>query len=181
MSWYRRADLPGGYYFFTVVTHQRLPFLCEQLARDCLRSAMRRVATDRPFESLALCLLPDHLHAVWQLPQGDADFSSRWKLIKMIFTRLYVRGGGSHGFVGANRKRRREAGLWQRRFWEYQIRNQDDLQKHVDYTNYNPVKHGLVDNVADWPWSTYHRYVKTGWYREDYDLPAVDSEGSFGE
>ena len=192
MSWYRRANFAGGYYFFTVVTHQRQQFLCDELARDCLRSAWQRVASDRPFESIALCLLPNHLHAIWRLPDDDADFSSRWKLIKMFFTHLYLQNSTrgpegppyacSNGQTNANRRRRREAGIWQRRFWEHQIRDENDLQKHVDYTHYNPVKHGLADDVADWPWSTYHRYVKAGWYREkDFDLSAFDDEKSFGE
>jgi putative transposase len=86
------------------------------------------------------------------------------------------------GTTNANRRRRRESGIWQRRFWEHQIRDENDLQKHVDYTHYNPVKHGLVDNVADWQWSTYHSYVKAGWYREKgFDLSAFDDEKSFGE
>ena len=182
MSWYRRANFAGGYYFFTVVTYNRRRFLCDELARDCLRSAWQRVAKDRPFESTALCLLPDHLHAVWRLPEGDADYSSRWKLIKMFFSRLYLQNKNTKNPLNSNQKQRREAGLWQRRFWEHQIRDENDLQKHVDYIHYSPIKHGLVQQLTDYPWSTYHRYLKNGWYRgKNIDLLTIDNDANFGE
>jgi len=165
MSHYRRANFPGGYYFFTVVTYNRCSFLTTELARLCLRHAWRYVCQRRPFELYALCLLPNHLHCIWKLPDGDANFSTRWNSIKGIFTREYLRQGGQEAKRSSSQRKREEAALWQRRFWEHQIRDGDDLQNHVDYIHYNPVKHELVSKVEDWPWSTYHRFVRQGLYR----------------
>ena len=164
MSHYRRANVPGTYYFFTVVTYDRRPFLTDESARECLRHAWRIVRERRPFEITGLCLLPDHLHCLWKLPDGDADFSKRWSAIKAIFTREYLRRGGTEAKRSPSHERSNEAGLWQRRFWEHQIRDERDLGRHLDYIHYNPVKHGLVADPADWPWSTYHRYLREGYY-----------------
>jgi len=166
MSHYRRACFPGGYYFFTVVTWDRRPLFAEALARRCLRQAWEVVQERRPFELAALCLLPEHLHCIWKLPDGDAAFSKRWAAIKAIFTREYFRGGGLDGRRNRSRRRSQEAALWQRRFWEHQIRDEMDLQKHIDYIHFNPVRHGLVAEPNDWPWSTYHRYVRDGYYEQ---------------
>ena len=178
MTDYRRSKFCGGYYFFTVVTHRRRPFLADDLARACLRAAWRRVRQDRPFEVVAFCLLPDHLHCVWRLPEGDGDFSQRWMLIKKGFTRQYLRAGGCESRQSVSRQKKRERGIWQRRFWEHQIRNEEDLQRHVDYIHCNPVKHGLVGVVEDWPWSTYHKFVRDGYYQHRV---LNDYEGDFGE
>ncbi|MCH9023201.1 MAG: transposase [Planctomycetes bacterium] len=178
MTNYLRANFCGGYYFFTVLTYQRKRFLVDDLSRECLRNAWRSVCRDRPFEVVAVCLLPEHLHCVWRLPEGDHDFSLRWLLIKKGFTRRYLKAGGREFKQSLSRLKKRERGVWQRRFWEHQIRDDEDLQRHVDYIHYNPVKHGLVDAVEDWPWSTYHRFVRDGIYNhrvlKDYD-------GDFGE
>ncbi|MCH9022693.1 MAG: transposase [Planctomycetes bacterium] len=174
MTDYRRAKASGQYYFFTVVTYDRRELFYEDDARRCLRHAWRVVREKRPFELTAVCLLPDHLHCVWKLPQGDADFSTRWSSIKGVFTREYLKQGGRDGLRNVSRQRRREAAVWQRRFWEHQIRDEDDLQHHVDYIHFNPVKHGLVTKVADWPWSTYHRYVKMGGYGGEWERHFVD-------
>ena len=178
MTQYRRAKVYGGYYFFTVVTYKRRRFLVDNPARSCRRSAWQTVRKNRPFETLAFCLLPDHLHCVWLLPEGDDDFSLRWMLIKKGFTRRYLKAGGFESGQGLSREKKRERGIWQRRFWEHQIRDQKDLHKHVDYIHYNPVKHDLVDIVEEWPWSTYHKFVRNGFYKHrilnDYD-------GNFGE
>ena len=164
MTDYRRAQFEGGYYFFTVVTYERRPFLIDDLARKCLRCAWRQTRQERPFEVVALCLLPDHLHSIWRLPEADRDFSGRWSRIKAGFTRLYLAEGGQELAQTQSRLTRRERGVWQRRFWEHQIRDESDLQRHVDYIHYNPVKHGLVEAVEDWPWSTYHRYARENDY-----------------
>jgi putative transposase len=178
MTNYRRVKSHGGYYFFTLVTHKRRRFLVDDLSRDCLRSALQSVRLNRPFEVMAWCLLPDHLHCVWRLPDGDNDFSQRWMLIKKGFTQRFLKAGGQEFDQSRSRQNKRERGVWQRRFWEHQIRDEKDLQRHVDYIHYNPVKHGLVDAVENWPWSTYHRFVRDGFYRhrvlKDYD-------GNFGE
>ncbi|MHC4539079.1 MAG: REP-associated tyrosine transposase [Planctomycetota bacterium] len=165
MTDYRRAKFHGGYYFFTVVTYLRRPFLVDDLSRVCLRSAWRRVQRDRPFKVVAFCLLPDHMHCLWRLPEGDNDFSTRWLLIKKGFTCRYLKAGGLESGQSLSRKTKRERGIWQRRFWEHQIRDEKDLHKHVNYIHYNPVKHGLIDDVEDWPWSTYHRFVREGFYK----------------
>ena len=159
MSHYRRSHLSGGYYFFTVVTYDRRKLFLDALARDCLHSAWQATHARHPFETVALCLLPDHLHCIWKLPEGDARYSSRWNAIKGIFSKSFLRQEGNDGIRNESRRRTGEAALWQRRFWEHQIRDERDLQRHVDYIHYNPVKHGLVQDLREWPWSTYHRYV----------------------
>jgi len=168
MTNYRRADFPGGYYFFTVVTCDRRVLFNEPLARECLHAAWDETKQQMPFEDVALCLLPDHPHCVWKLPEGDADFSLRWARIKAGFTHRYLEAGGTESKQTPSRHRKRERGVWQRRFWEHQIRDGRDLQRHVDYVHYNPVKHGLVECVADWSWSSYHRYAQETSYPEQY-------------
>jgi putative transposase len=158
MTNYRRADFPGGYYFFTVVTHKRAKFLTSELARRCLRESFLETKEKRPFEIIASCLLPDHLHCIWKLPEGDNDFSYRWSAIKAGFTRKFLAGGGRENSQTISRHQKRERGLWQRRFWEHRIKDEADLQRHVDYIHYNPVKHGLAKQVEQWPWSTFHKY-----------------------
>jgi putative transposase len=165
MTEYRRATLPGGYYFFTVVTHRRRKLFLQQTARDCLRYGIDTAQKRSGFENIAMCLMPEHLHCIWKLPDGDADFSSRWSIIKTCFTRRYRSLGGLEISQSKSRSRKRERGMWQRRFWEHQIRDQTDLQRHIDYIHYNPVKHRLVLSPEDWPWSTYHRYVEEGFYK----------------
>lgn len=162
MTDYRRAKIEGGYYFFTVVTYKRRKFLTEDLARDCLRTAWRETQQAHHFDSVALCLLPDHLHCIWKLPEGDCDFSGRWSSIKASFTREYLSSDGQETIQGSSRSRKRERGIWQRRFWEHQIRDESDLQRHIDYIHYNPVKHGLVKDLGLWPWSSYHRHARDG-------------------
>ena len=112
----------------------------------------------------AICLLPDHLHCIWKLPDGDCDFSYRWSAIKSDFARTYLSAAGKEILQSPSRLKKRERGIWQRRFWEHQIRDETDLQRHIDYIHYNPMKHELVNRVEDWPWSTYHKYVHDGFY-----------------
>lgn len=162
VSNYRRANFPGGYYFFTVVTYNRRKLFIDPQARDCLRSAWQTTRGRPSFETIALCLLPDHLHCIWKLPEGDANYSSRWNAIKGIFSKSFLAKGGCDGCRNVSRQRTGEAALWQRRFWEHQIRDETDLQRHVDYIHYNPIKHGLVTELKEWPWSTYHRYLREG-------------------
>jgi len=181
---YKRAKFPGGYYFFTVVTYRRTRLFLEESARRCLRRAIEQTRTARPFETIALCLLLDHLHCIWKLPENDADFSTRWASIKGTFSREYLRQSRRKGSTDCSRKRKGEVLIWQRRFWEHQIRDEHDLQRHVDYIHYNPVKHGLVERVEDWPWSTYHRYLTQRYYtgRDTLDkLQIFDDADGFGE
>jgi putative transposase len=164
MSRYRRNFFPGGTYFFTLVAQGRRPIFTGDLARLFLRAAIDKVRATRPFEIVAWALLPDHLHAVWALPRGDDDYSTRWMQIKESFTKQYLRAGLSHDSRLTSRVRRREQGVWQRRFWEHTCRDEEDLKHCVDYVHFNPKKHGLVGSVLDWPWSTFHRFVEAGEY-----------------
>jgi putative transposase len=109
-------------------------------------------------------LLPDHLHMIWRLPPGDADFSTRWSVIKRSFTRGWLASGGAEGSISDSRRRNRRRGVWQRRFWERCMRDPDDLNRHIDYVHYNPVKHGLVRCPHAWEWSSFHRWVRDGYY-----------------
>jgi len=165
---YVRAYQPGGTYFFTVVTHQRRPFLIDEVARCCLREAWIEVRTERPFRVVGLCLMPDHLHTVWRLPENDDRYDVRWSSIKRLFSQAYRRCGGTEGPRNARRVRKREAGFWQRRYWEHLIRDEDDFRRHMDYVHYNPAKHGYVARAGEWEWSTFHRYVKRGFYDPDW-------------
>ncbi len=168
MTRYTRLRESGGTYFFTVVTYKRRPFLTEDLARSCLRHAMDTTAQKLPYTTEAICLLPDHLHCVWSLPEGDSDFSTRWASIKSQFSRLFLSAGGTETKQTLSRTTKRERGIWQRRFWEHAIHDDDDLRRHMDYIHYNPVKHGLVQSPAEWPWSTFHRFVSEGIYEPEW-------------
>ena len=159
MTDYRRWRVTGGTYFFTVVTEGRRPFLVDELARTCLREAIRIVRTRRPFQIDAIVLLPDHLHTVWSLPENDSDYSTRWRLIKRRFTRAYLAAGGAEANTSASRRAKGERSLLQRRFFEHTCRDGADMKRCVDYVHVNPLKHGLVSRVANWPWSSFHRYV----------------------
>ncbi|MFH1719882.1 MAG: transposase [Planctomycetota bacterium] len=164
MSHYRRADFCGGYYFFTVVSYQRQKILAGELARKHLRHAFEKVRSKRYYETIAICLLPEHLHCIWKLPENNSDFSTRWSLIKRHFTMNYLKAGGSELPQTDSMSKHRLRGIWQKRFWEHQIRDERDLQRHIDYIHYNPVKHGLVEDIGDWPWSTYNKYIESGYY-----------------
>ncbi|WP_127902535.1 REP-associated tyrosine transposase [Solirhodobacter olei] len=153
MSRYLRPSQPGARVFFTVALADRgSDLLLRQV--DALRDAVRRTRAERPFGIDAWVVLPDHLHCLWSLPEGDADYSRRWQVIKARFSRAMpgVRRRRSHAA-------RREHGIWQRRFWEHHIRDPADWEVHMRYCWFNPVKHGLVEDPADWPHSSYHRDV----------------------
>ena len=154
MSEYRRAFLPGGCFFFTVVTHARQRLFDENRNVERLREGFRRTMAKHPFQIDAIVILPDHLHTVWRLPDGHTDYSLRWRLIKHFLA--------SGTPVTTNR--RCEKLVWQRRFWEHVIRYEDDWRNHVDYVHYNPVKHGYVRRPGDWRWSSFERVVRRGWY-----------------
>jgi putative transposase len=180
---YIRAKFEGGYYFFTVVTYQRAELFRDELARRLLKEAIENTRLSHPFETIAFCLLFEHLHCIWKLPANDSDYSRRWSSIKGNFSREYLKLNEQHREVSSSRVRKGEVAVWQRRFWEHQIRDENDLQRHVSYIHYNPVKHGLVQDVKDWPWSTYHKYVKAGFYGPavDFDNVTNISMDGFGE
>lgn len=165
---YHRSLVEGGTYFFTVVTYQRQPILTNEQSRSILRKAWMEVTNRFPFETVAVCMLPEHLHCIWRLPEGDANYAVRWREIKSRFTRRYLVEVGPGGERNPSRQKRKEAAIWQRRFWEHTIENEDDLEEHLDYIHYNPVKHGLVERAMDWPYSSFSRYVKEGIYDEDW-------------
>lgn len=180
MSRYRRAHIQGGTYFFTLSTLRRQPVLTLPTVRTALREAIQIARARYPFEILAWVLLPDHLHCIWTLPPDDADFGIRWSLIKRHVTQaanLKTTGIA----VSQSRLARREGTLWQRRFWEHAIRDEEDLRRHVDYIHWNPVKHGLTQRVSDWPYSTYHRYVREGIYAADWGGFTEQAGQQFGE
>jgi len=156
---YRRHRVPGGTYFYTVNLLDRSSDLLTAHI-DQLRAAFAEVRAGHPFEIDAIVVLPEHLHAVWTLPAGDADYPTRWRLIKSAFTRRLPRGLDAPR--STSRRRKGERGVWQRRFIEHTIRDDDDLARHVDYIHFNPVKHGLVTRPADWPYSSIHRYIADG-------------------
>ena len=164
MPEYRRSWTTGGTFFFTVVTYHRLTILTSDISRQLLREAWRDVQARFPFTIDAVCLLPDHIHCIWMLPEGDANYSVRWKEIKRLFTKGYLEQIGPGEARNASRLSRGEAAVWQRRFWEHTLRDQEDLAHHRDYIHFNPVKHGLVQSVSAWPWSSFHRYVRIGYY-----------------
>ena len=162
MVHYRRNQLPGGTYFFTVtLANRQSRTLVEHI--EHLRASFRRARIARPFEIVAMVVLPEHLHTIWTLPPDDADYAGRWRAIKAGFTRDLIRAG-----TPLTRNAKGEYDLWQRRFWEHTIRDDNDLARHVDYIHYNPVKHGLVSRVAAWPHSSFHRYVRQGMLPEDW-------------
>src|SRR5438132_8575144 len=159
----RRNFVPGGSYFFTVnLEDRRSNLLTDHI--ELLRAAFRYVQVRHPFTVEATVILPDHLHAIWTLPEGDADFATRWRLIKSAFSRHLAAGER----LSTSRSSRRERGIWQRRFWEHTLRDDADYARHVDYVHFNPVKHGHVTQVRDWPYSSFHRMVRGGCLSEDW-------------
>jgi putative transposase len=176
MSRYRRPRIEGGIFFFTVALADRSSELLGQHI-DRLRQVYRAVASRLLFETNAICILPDHLHAIWTLPAGDADFASRWRHIKSGFSR----GLGPAELRSRSQVQRRETGIWQRRFWEHVIRDDVDFERHVDYIHFNPVKHRHVTRVRDWPYSSFHRYVKEGLLPADWGGDMAEIQGRFGE
>jgi putative transposase len=172
---YRRAFVPGGCWFFTVnLLDRRQSLLVDHIAS--LREAVAATRQACTFTIDAIVVLPDHLHAVWTLPPGDCDFSTRWRLIKSRFARTLPR----QERLSAVRVARHERGIWQRRFWEHLIRDEADYARHVEYCYINPVKHGLVACVRDWPHSSFHRDVRAGLFPEDWAGDG-EAEGEFGE
>ncbi|MGJ4943396.1 REP-associated tyrosine transposase [Bradyrhizobium sp. HKCCYLS1011] len=176
MTHYRRNFIPGGSFFFTVnLADRKLALLTTHL--EILRTAFRETRERHPFTIDAIVILPDHLHTLWTLPEGDAAHATRWRLIKSSFSRNIA--GGER--LSASRVAKGERGIWQRRYWEHTIRNETDFARHVDYIHINPVKHGLVTRVRDWMPSSFHRMVKSGAYPEDWAGDSLNDSGEFGE
>lgn len=168
MARYLRADVNGGCYFFTVVTERRQPILTDALVRVALREAIIKVRKKYPFEINAWVLLPDHLHTIWTLPENDADFALRWRLIKTYVTKACGNLYANPQWLTERRVAKQCGTLWQHRYWEHCIRDQQDFKHHMDYLHFNPVKHKLVNRVSDWPFSSFHRFVRMGVYETDW-------------
>ena len=161
MRTFIRARVPGASYFFTVTLRdRRAATLVDHI--DTLRACLARAKAQRPFRIDAMVVLPEHLHALWTLPPDDSDYAMRWRLIKRSFTRA----------LGAP--------AWQARYWEHLIRSDTDFARHVDYIHFNPVKHGWVSKASDWPYSSFHRYVRAGMLPADWGI-AAGFDGEFGE
>jgi len=166
MPKYHRAWLPGGTWFFTLALLERrgAPLLVQHI--DLLREAVTHVRVTHPFTIHAWVVLPEHMHCIITLPEGDTDFALRWRLIKARFSR----GIPSAQRVSISRQKRGERAIWQRRYWEHMIRDVADWEAHMNYIHFNPVKHGLVRAVHEWPYSTFHKLVERGWYQRDWGV-----------
>lgn len=164
MTEYRRPWVPGATWFFTVALAERKGnrLLLDKV--DTLRASTRSVQLHHPFQIDAVVILPEHLHCIWTLPPKDSDFATRWGLLKGQFSRSIGKGEP----LSQSRAKRGERGIWQRRFWEHLIRDEDDFNTHIDYIHWNLIKHGWAQRVADWPYSSFHAYVKREIYSADW-------------
>ena len=159
----------GNTYFFTVVTFDRRPILCLEESRNTLGKIITETRKSMPFIIDAWVLMPDHIHCIWTLPEGDTDYSKRWGVIKAAYTKKVGKSLIRIELpLSKSRLKHRESNLWQRRFWENRIRNDRDYEMHCDYIHYNPVKHGLVSAPRDWDYSTFKGFAERGLYPEDW-------------
>ena len=172
---YRRNRVEGGKFFFTLTLADRTSKLLVEHVDD-LRVAFRVTRQEWPFTIDAIVVLPDHLHAIMPLPESDDDFPGRWRRIKGQFSTRLLRHG-----IEVKRHANGELALWQRRYWEHTIRDDTDFSRHADYIHYNPVKHGLVTQVRDWPHSSFHLYVRQGILPSDWAGNARENRSRFGE
>ena len=172
---YRRVYLEGGTYFFTATLKNRTSDYLTTYV-DALRESFAHVKKQRPFEIIAIVILPEHLHCLWQLPEDDINYAGRWRAIKSRFTRSLLKSG-----VSLHKNNRGEYKLWQARYWEHTIRNESDLLQHIDYIHYNPVKHGWVESVADWPYSSFHDFVKKGKIERNWGESYIEKINKYGE
>ena len=173
---YRRTDIKGGSYFFTVnLDNRQSSLLIDEI--DRLGDVIRRVKNRHPFQLDAIVVLPEHMHAIWTLPQGDSDYSTRWMLIKSAFSRQLPKT--EHR--SASKRKKGERGIWQRRYWEHLIRDEMDFQRHVDYIHFNPVKHGHAMRASDWKYSSIHRFIANGlidrFWGSQIELPEINGYG----
>jgi putative transposase len=168
MPEYRRAYLKGGTYFFTVVTFKRIPVFRNapeiQFFNDCIKATMQNY----PFRIDAIVILPDHVHTIWTMPEEDSDFSTRWRLIKKRFSRQYSCLNPS--LISESVVKKQKQSIWQKRFWEHLIRDEEDFNRHCDYIHYNPVKHGLVKSPDTWEYTSYHQFVSKGLYPPNWGI-----------
>jgi putative transposase len=180
---YRRIKIKGGTYFLTLVTYKRRNIFYSSQARQLLLDSINHVKEIHPFYLMAYCILPNHIHLLWQMQEDDSNYSTKIAEIKKLFSKWYTNEFGSLRMVNPSTAKRGESGLWQRRFWEHYIRDEVDLHRHIDYIHFNPVHHGLVARVKDWPSSSFFNYVQSGVYELDWgEGYKVDQEKfNFGE
>jgi len=176
MVTYRRNFIPAASYFFTVTLLNRSSSLLVDRI-DELKDAISSVRVERPFQIDAMVVLPDHIHAIWTLPPGDADYSIRWREIKSHFSRQLPKVED----LIQGRINKGERGIWQRRFWEHTLRDEVDVARHIDYIHYNPVKHGHVKQVVEWPYSSFHKYARQGLYPKDWGGSGDDESFTYRE
>ncbi len=177
----RRSDVGGATYFFTVKSNFRRRVLVHPKVRAALREAIERTRETFPFTIGAWVLMPGHLHSIWTMPQDDAAYGKRWGMIKAHVSRRCRHLLMPDVVRSESRIRRREIDFWQRRFWEHQIRDDSDFERCVDYIHYNPVKHKLVKRVAEWPYSTFHRFVSRGVYADNWSTDPGTVSANAGE
>jgi len=183
MSNYRRVRIKGGTYFFTLVTNKRLQHFHSLEARELFLSSINHVKQFHPFTMLAYCVLLDHVHLLWQMPDNENDYSLRIAEIKKLFSKQFRTRFKINNQANQLQIKRGESGIWQRRFWEHYIRDEMDLSRHMNYIHYNPVKHGLVNRVLDWPSSSFFGYVRSGNYHIDWgeSYESDEEKLNFGE
>ncbi len=183
MANYRRVKIEGGIYFFTLVTHYRKPIFSVDKAANLFLEAINHVKNFHPFSTLAFCILPDHIHLLWEMPIDDVDYSMRISEIKKRFSKGFIEEFGNPNLPNTSQQRRGETGIWQRRFWEHYVRDEEDLNNHIDYIHYNPVKHGLVMRVNQWRGSSFFDFVKQGFYDVNWGQsePKILDPHLFGE
>ncbi len=175
MVHYRRNFIAGGTFFFTVTLNDRASrALVEHV--DILRTAVSRTQRSQPFTIDAVAVLPDHLHIIMTLPEGDADYPNRWRVIKRRFT-----DGVRKSKAQAAWHQNESSLIWQTRYWEHTIRDENDFEQHVNYIHFNPVRHSLVDRACDWPYSSFHRYVRLGLLPQDWAGDFSQDSAGFGE
>ncbi len=180
---YRRIFVPGGTYFFTVITYHRRPLFLNPDNCYLYRKAVQFIAEKHSFEEVAYCILPDHIHTIWKLSEDDSDFPLRWRAVKGSFSRWFQEINDKLPIHNVSHLKRREAGIWQRRYWEHLIIDDKDFDNHMNYIHYNPVALGLVKRPADWQWSSFAHFVEQEYYESDWGEvePPKIPRVSFGE
>ena len=182
MPTYVRSKTPGGTYFFTVVTFQRRRLFANPKNPKILNNIIVEVRNEYPFTLDAWVFLPDHLHCLWTRPPEEGDYSKRWGIIKARFTKAITPEAGKSALLTGSRIRHRESTIWQKRYWEHQIRDERDLQVHLDYIHYNPVKHGLVKSPGQWPYSSFRDFVSRKLYPDNWgEHLTLKFDADFGE
>lgn len=179
MPQYIRSYTRGATYFFTLVAYERRPIFCENDFLKAFRKSVKQVQQQYPFEIIAWVQLPDHLHCMWRMTDDDTNYSQCWSRIKRLTTQACPQYHLSIHDLSGSKVKRNEKGIWQRRFNEHQINSEEDFINHMDYLHYNPVKHGLVERVADWQYSSFHRYVKNGVYPLDWGKNVTEFSKKF--